>query len=167
EEFLPCERHIFEYGMRIGELELDFFRLSHDACQPVGMIIEENGIKLGIITDTGIVTPAMFRKLTNLNALLIEANHNVDMLRKGAYPLFLKKRISGDEGHLSNKQAGEALTQLIGQKTQTIVLAHLSQSNNTPETAYREVMDILNKNGISAGAITVAPRFSPHPLIVL
>ncbi|MCR4962294.1 MAG: MBL fold metallo-hydrolase [Firmicutes bacterium] len=167
EDFLPEERHIFEYGMEFGELSLDFFRLSHDACQPVGIVVQENGRKLAIITDTGTITPSMYRKVRGADAIFIEANHSRQMLYQGPYPYFLKKRILGDRGHLSNRQAGVALRRLIGENTKYVVLTHLSQNNNTPETAYREVMDELALLPEIPCRVSVAPRMSPHPLLIL
>ena len=167
EDFLPEERHIFEYGMTFAELSLDFFRLSHDACQPVGIIVKEKEQKLAIITDTGRITPSIYKKVSGADAILIEANYNSQMLWQGPYPYYLKKRILGDRGHLSNQQAGVALRQLIGANTKYVVLTHLSQNNNTPETAYREVMAELAHLPEIPCQVSVAPRMKPHPLLVI
>ena len=114
DDYFRWERHIFDYGMEIGDIGLDFFRLSHDAVQPVGLLLEHNGHQVGIATDTGMVTPSMYRKLSNVDGLVFEANHDTAMLQHGTYPLFLKQRVASDKGHLSNAQAAEALAKLAG-----------------------------------------------------
>lgn len=168
EDFLPNERHIFEYGMRIGDLSIDFFKLYHDAIQPVGIIVQDEISKIGIMTDTGKITSMMLKALCDVDAMIVEANYSVNMLNSGSYPAYLKKRISSDEGHLSNIQTGEALCRLISEKTKAIVLAHLSNNNNTPGLALSEVTQVLAKNGIvNYCTISVAPRFEPLPIIQL
>ena len=117
DDYFRWERHIFDYGMEIGDIGLDFFRLSHDAVQPVGLLFEHNGHRVAIATDTGMVTPSMYRKLSNLDGLIFEANHDTSMLMHGSYPFFLKQRVASDKGHLSNRQAAEALVKLAGAKT--------------------------------------------------
>ena len=92
---------------------MDFFRLSHDAVQPVGFLFSHNGKKVGIATDTGVVTPSMVRLLANADGMIFEANHDQEMLRQGPYPYFLKRRVASENGHLSNHQAGLALAELV------------------------------------------------------
>ena len=167
DDYLQNERHIFKYGMEIGDIGLDFFRLSHDAIQPVGLVFAHKDTKIGIATDTGTITPSMYRKLKNLDALVFEANHDRAMLMRGSYPMFLKQRVASEFGHLSNTQAAMALTELIGEKTKHIILAHLSDKNNTPYLALKTVTDILNANGVLSTAISIAPRKEAHPLIHL
>lgn len=165
-DYFRYERHIFDYGMEIGDLGLDFFRLSHDAVQPVGLLLQHDGHKVAVATDTGTITPSMHNKLHNIDGLIFEANHDLTMLQHGSYPLFLKRRVASDRGHLSNKQAAEALAQLVGPKTQHIILAHLSEKNNHPNLALQEVFGALGSCG-AGPMISIAPRRAAHPLIVL
>ena len=166
DDYFRWERHIFDYGMEIGDIGLDFFRLSHDAVQPVGLLLEHNGHQVGIATDTGMVTPSMYRKLSNVDGLVFEANHDTAMLRHGTYPLFLKQRVSSDKGHLSNAQAAEALAKLAGPKTKHIILAHLSEKNNMPQLALQEVSNAFTSDEGTPN-ISIAPRRAAHPLIAV
>ena len=152
--------------MEIGDIGLDFFRLSHDAVQPVGLLLEHNGHQVGIATDTGMVTPSMYRKLSNVDGLVFEANHDTAMLQHGTYPLFLKQRVSSDKGHLSNAQAAEALAKLAGPKTKHIILAHLSEKNNMPQLALQEVSNAFTSDEGTPN-ISIAPRRAAHPLIAV
>lgn len=168
EDFLQWERHRFDYGMEIGDLGLDFFRLSHDAIQPVGLVFDYLGQRVGVATDTGVLTPSMQRLLGNIDGIVFEANHCTEMLRRGPYPYYLKQRILSDRGHLSNVQAGAALQGLLGPRSQAVVLAHLSHVNNAPQLAYEQVLSQLEEcPHLSHVRITVAPRYVPHPLIYL
>lgn len=166
DEYPQWEENIFEYGMRVGEIGLDFFRLSHDAAQPVGFLLDHEGRRLGIATDTGLVTPSMARLLTNCDALIIEANHDVGMLARGPYSYALKQRVSSERGHLSNLQAGLALRELVGERTRAVVLAHLSATNNSPELALSQVRAALSASPEADHIqLSVAPRCAPHGLI--
>ena len=166
DDYFRWERHIFDYGMEIGDIGLDFFRLSHDAVQPVGLLLEHNGHQVGIATDTGMVTPSMYRKLSNVDGLVFEANHDKAMLRHGTYPLFLKQRVASDKGHLSNAQAAEALAKLAGPKTKHIILAHLSEKNNMPQLALQEVSNAFTSDEGTPN-ISITPRRAAHPLIAV
>ena len=166
DDYFRWERHIFDYGMEIGDIGLDFFRLSHDAVQPVGLLLEHNGHQVGIATDTGMVTPSMYRKLSNVDGLVFEANHDTAMLQHGTYPLFLKQRVSSDKGHLSNAQAAEAVAKLAGPKTKHIILAHLSEKNNMPQLALQEVSNAFTSDEGTPN-ISIAPRRAAHPLIAV
>ncbi|ATW26192.1 hypothetical protein DCMF_16720 [Candidatus Formimonas warabiya] len=156
----------YDYGMEIGDLKLEFFKTCHDAVQPVGIAFFHQDGEIGIATDTGCVTAGMKKVLAGANALIFEANHDEQMLKNGPYPYPLKKRIAGDRGHLSNRTAGEALTELITGDTRQVVLAHLSEVNNTPQIAFNSVAETLRETGIlDAVDLTVAPRYAAHPLI--
>lgn len=171
QDFLPWERNTYSYDMEIGELGLDFFRLSHDAAQPVGMVFTHSAAnaerKIGVVTDTGCVTPSMLRALSGVDGLVLESNHSLPMLMNGHYPLHLKRRIASENGHLSNTQAADLLRQ-VGQKAQSVLLAHLSSNNNTPQTALREFTARLSEGGGKlTAAVSVARRDAPGPLIAL
>ena len=148
----------------IGDLCLEAFPTSHDALESVGYVIRHGADALGIATDCGVFTSRMESKLKNLQALVLEANHDPEMLRKGSYPLYLKKRIAGIDGHLSNEDAGAALRKVAGGQTRKVMLAHLSQENNTREKALATVSIAIPT---SSPEISVAPRHTPGDWIRL
>ena len=123
----------------VKDLTLNPMRISHDAAEPVAYRISHGKQRLGIITDLGCYNDYTVECLRGMNALLIEANHDVNMLQVGPYPYYLKKRIAGERGHLSNELSGRLLCRLLNDKMQTIVLGHLSKENNLPELAYETV----------------------------
>lgn len=123
----------------VKDLTLNPMRTSHDAAEPVAYRISHGKQKLGIITDLGCYNDYTVESLQGMNALLIEANHDVNMLQVGPYPYYLKKRILGDRGHLSNELSGQLLSRVLNDNMQTIILGHLSKENNLPELAYETV----------------------------
>lgn len=123
----------------VKDLTLNPMRTSHDAAEPVAYRISHGKQKLGIITDLGCYNDYTVEALQGMNALLIEANHDVNMLQVGPYPYYLKKRILGDRGHLSNELSGQLLSRVLNDNMQTIILGHLSKENNLPELAYETV----------------------------
>ncbi len=123
----------------VKDLTLSPMRISHDAAEPVAYRISHGKQKLGIITDLGCYNDYTVECLRGMNALLIEANHDANMLQVGPYPYYLKKRIAGDRGHLSNELSGQLLCRLLNDGMQTIILGHLSKENNLPELAYETV----------------------------
>lgn len=129
--------------LELGQFKISFFPVHHDAADPVGMIIERNGLKLGYLTDTGHVCSNLELNLTNLDALIIEANHDLGMLEQAFYPDYVKDRIAGPKGHLGNIAAGELLSKMAKRKEplQHIVAAHISENSNTPELALRTLVD--------------------------
>ena len=122
----------------IGSFKITPFEVPHDASQTVGFKIQNNGKNLIIATDLGHVTARLRKKFEDADALVLESNHDVQMLKDGKYPYFLKKRILGMQGHLSNEQSAEVQANVISAKTKHILLAHLSQDNNEPEKALAE-----------------------------
>lgn len=123
----------------VKDLTLNPMRTSHDAAEPVAYRISHGKQKLGIITDLGCYNDYTVESLQGMNALFIEANHDVNMLQVGPYPYYLKKRILGDRGHLSNELSGQLLSRVLNDNMQTIILGHLSKENNLPELAYETV----------------------------
>ncbi len=123
----------------IKDLSLYPMHISHDAADPVAYRINHGTQKIGIITDLGCYTDYTVECLKDLDVLYLEANHDVHMLQVGSYPYYLKQRILGERGHLSNEAAGKLLSRLLHDKMQTIVLGHLSKENNLPELAYESV----------------------------
>ena len=129
----------------IGDFRITPFEVPHDASQTVGFKVQNNGKSLIVATDLGHVTPRLRKKFEDADALILESNHDVQMLKDGAYPAFLKKRILGKQGHLSNEQSSEVLANVLSEKTRHISLAHLSQDNNLPEKALEESKSALKK----------------------
>ena len=123
----------------VKDLSLYPMHTSHDAADPVAYRISHGSQKIGIITDLGCYTDYTVECLKDLDVLYLEANHDVHMLQVGPYPYYLKQRILGERGHLSNESAGKLLSRLLHDKLQAIVLGHLSKENNLPELAYESV----------------------------
>ena len=130
---VPDERCI------IKDIALYPVRTSHDAADPVAHRIVHDGRRIGLITDLGCYNDYTVECLRNLDLLYLEANHDVHMLQVGPYPYYLKQRILGERGHLSNESAGKLLSRLLHDNMQAIVLGHLSKENNLPELAYESV----------------------------
>ncbi len=127
----------------IGPLDLHPFATSHDACDPAGFTISCGPHKIGLATDLGKVTAMVKSHLKNCNLLIIEANHDPEMLIQGPYPWPLKQRIKSRLGHLSNLQAMELIKDISHENLRHIILAHLSETNNTPEMARQAFHDHL------------------------
>ena len=123
-------RHDDEFT--VGDFAIEAFKTSHDAVDPCGFVIKENGLQFGYCTDTGILMPPMLEKLRHCDGIVLESNHCPDMLANGPYPEFLKRRISSKRGHLSNKVAADGM-RLLGKDLPQVILAHLSETNNTTE----------------------------------
>lgn len=124
---------------QIGELTIEPIPISHDAADPVAYKIKNGGKSAAVITDLGTYDEHIIEKMKNLDALLLEANHDVHMLQVGAYPYPLKQRILGDRGHLSNELSGRLLGKVLHDEFKTVVLGHLSKENNYPALAYETV----------------------------
>ncbi|KAF0208755.1 MAG: MBL fold metallo-hydrolase [Actinomycetota bacterium] len=137
------------------------FRTSHDAADPVGYVFEDTrGRRIGIMTDTGVLTEEIAEAIAGCDVLGIEANHDYDMLENGPYPGFLKQRIRSDRGHLSNRSAGDALERLASDRLHTIVGLHLSEQNNHPRLARASLGAASRSLGLSA-EVHVASQRTP------
>jgi phosphoribosyl 1,2-cyclic phosphodiesterase len=123
----------------INELTVHPFAVSHDAAQPVAYRISREDKSIAVATDLGKYDDYTIDNLKDLDVLLLEANHDINMLQVGAYPYYLKQRILGDKGHLSNELSGRLLGKLISDKLKAVVLGHLSRENNYEELAYETV----------------------------
>ena len=153
--------------MDFGDFKVEPFRTSHDAPGSRGYIFKEGDKSFVYVTDTGYINHKLFDKLSNHDLYVFESNHDVEMLMHGPYPPWLKKRIRGDEGHLSNNQCGFYLSKFIGPKTKEIALAHLSHENNSPELAMKTVKNELEENGIEFNNIIIAKQRERTDLIKL
>ena len=152
---------IIEAGetLDIEGLTVKSFNTSHDAAESFGYTFEYGCKKTAVVTDLGRVTEEVRSAVCGATAVLLEANHDVDMLRVGPYPWQLQQRILGPNGHLSNEDSGRFALELAQQGVQHILLAHLSKENNNPKVAYKTVADILIKGGVEPGSLkmNVAP----------
>lgn len=130
-----CDLIEFESGYRFThrDLMIDPFPVTHDAADPIGFVIESSDGKTGFATDFGVVTRLIADKLSNSRMLVLEANHDVDMLMNGPYPWHLKQRIKSRHGHISNSESMELLEDLLHDGLEAVFLAHLSETNNSPE----------------------------------
>lgn len=139
------KRGEFETGeaVEFDGLQIRSFAISHDTADPVGFVIDDGHVRLGICTDTGISTRLIKRRLAQCDGLVLEFNHDPDMLKNGPYPQSLKQRVHSSQGHLSNSDAAGLLDSVIHDGLGQVVLAHLSETNNLPEIAYREAERVV------------------------
>ena len=127
------------------DMELHFISKCHDAADPVALTVRSDGCKLGLVTDLGRATSLVLHSIRDCDALVLEFNHDLQMLELGPYPLELKRRIRGPDGHLSNSQAAQILGEIAHEGLRFLVLAHLSEVNNHETVAFREAAMALSK----------------------
>lgn len=145
----------------IGDMVVHVFSIPHDVSGAVSYTVRDRESKFGIATDSGHISKEIIESLAGCESVIVEANHDVDMLMSGPYPYPLKKRILSDSGHLSNTLCGELCVNLAGLGTKSFWLGHLSEKNNLPNIAYKEVHKILTENGYNVGidvALNVIPK---------
>ncbi|MBC2082604.1 MBL fold metallo-hydrolase [Listeria welshimeri] len=145
----------FQFDMEtvksFGSMQVESFGVSHDAIEPMFYIFHNGNKKFVMITDTGYVSDRMKGHIAGADAYLFESNHDVEMLRMGRYPWNVKRRILGDEGHVSNEDAAIAMSEVITDQTKRIYLGHLSKDNNMKELARMSVTQTLISEGIDVG----------------
>jgi phosphoribosyl 1,2-cyclic phosphodiesterase len=151
----------------IRDLRIETFTKCHDAADPMGFVVSFNGMKLGLMTDLGRSTRVVEERLKRCQALIMEFNHDEEMLETGPYSLQLKRRIRGPDGHLSNRQAGELLSALSHRDLRCVVLAHLSEVNNTPEKAMREATRALAESRREGTRLIISRQHVSSPLITI
>lgn len=151
----------------IKDISVETFTKCHDAADPMGIVLSSNGIRMGLITDMGRSTHVVEDRLQRCHALILEFNHDLEMLEEGSYPLDLKRRIRGPDGHLSNGQAGDLLSALCHADLKKVVLAHLSRENNAPQRAVRVAEDVLVRRGQPHTEILISDQNEPLPLMTL
>jgi phosphoribosyl 1,2-cyclic phosphodiesterase len=139
----------------LGEVQLRPFAVPHDAAEPLQLVASDGDRRFGLLTDIGAPTPDVARALDGVHALQLECNHDAGLLMGGDYPYFLKQRIAGERGHLSNDQAAALLAMLDRSRLHTVAAAHLSRSNNRPERA-RAALDAVV--GATAAIVAVADQ---------
>lgn len=128
----------------VGDLQVTPFSIDHDAADPVGYRIEAEGKRVAVATDMGHYDDYIVTHLEQLDAMVIEANHDVRMLSTGPYPMSLKRRILSDHGHLSNESSGHLIDRILNPKVKHVFLGHLSKENNLPELALSTVQQEIN-----------------------
>jgi phosphoribosyl 1,2-cyclic phosphodiesterase len=129
--------HYFQSGrpFQIGDISVSPFTIPHDATDPVGFVFQAEGVRMALATDLGYITPNVKAQLKNVDLLLLESNHDLEMLRDGPYPWSVKQRVLSRVGHLSNEAAAEFLESSYDGQATYVILAHLSESNNLPDLA--------------------------------
>lgn len=132
----------------VGDLTLKSFDISHDAAHPVGYNIFYKNKKISLVTDTGCVKDSIANSIMDSDLLLVESNHDEDMVLIGPYPWPLKRRVLGEFGHMSNDTAGHLITRVVKRGNEIVLLGHLSKENNFPQLAYKTVENILKENCI-------------------
>jgi len=128
----------------IGDIEIQAYPVPHDACEPVQFVFSDGSLRLGVLTDVGSPTQHIVACLNGCDALILECNHDVNMLAKGPYPEYLKARVGGHYGHLNNRQAADLLRSIDTSSLQHIVAAHISDKNNTEEIACAALAEALS-----------------------
>lgn len=134
-----------------GDIDVETFGVSHDAAEPMFFTFHHEGKKLALATDLGYVSERIKGTVKDADTFVFEANHDINMLMMGRYPWNVKRRILGDLGHISNEAAGEALADVISDRTRRIYLAHLSRDNNMKDLARLSVAQTLKQRGFAVG----------------
>ncbi len=151
----------------VSGFQVEAFSVPHDAREPVGFVLEDSaGHRLGIAADLGSRTQLAWGRLHDLDALVLETNHDLQMLLRGPYPWHLKQRVAGRHGHLSNQEAAEGLAELVGDRLRHVVVYHLSQTNNQPALAAEAVQEQLDALG-SKAEVVLTYQDKPTDWVVL
>ena len=153
----------------IHDMNIKSFNIPHDAVAPMGYTVSARKKRISVATDFGTFTREIYDNIKDSEVILLESNHDVNMLKFGPYPYPLKRRILSEIGHLSNDDCGSAIVELIKCCTnKKIILGHLSNTNNQPDLAYQTVLNVLNENGIKQNqdiTLTMANRHNPSSYI--
>lgn len=155
--FMPGDR------FTLGPLEISSFSITHDATDPVGFVINSSEGRIGYATDLGIATRLVADQLKGARVLVLESNHDEQMLLNGPYPWPLKQRVHGRHGHLSNRAAAELLQKLAWEGLEAVFLAHLSQENNHPQLAGQTLKDCLAQHGLCQPQIFLGQQAQISP----
>lgn len=142
-----------EFGktIEIGSITVNAFSIPHDAAQPCGYSFSGGGKRITVATDIGEMHEDIFNVMSGSDGVLLESNHDIGMLMNGCYPYYLKQRIRGKNGHLSNDDASEVVAKLVSTGTKTLLLGHLSAENNRPEIALASSCEAIEKTGVRVG----------------
>ena len=143
-----------------GSMDIHPFSIPHDAADPVGYSFITSSGKYTLATDIGFMPESLFDHLQGSKQIILESNHDIEMLRFGSYPYYLKQRILSQKGHMSNELTSKVAVRLADSGTENIMLAHLSCENNTPEIAEITTLNALKSNGFDNVGLTVASRYA-------
>lgn len=163
--YIENYKFINSNNFNIKDITIDIIKTSHDASDSHGFILTNNNSSMVYVTDTGYINVKYHDILKNRNLYIFESNHDVEMLSNSNYPFQLRKRILSDKGHLSNYDSAKYLSEFIGDNTKYIMLAHLSEENNTQELAYETLIDRLNKTNKHVDNIIIAEQDKETELI--
>ena len=163
------QKKVIEPGceIHIADTRILAFSVLHDASEAVGYSFSCGNDKIVVATDLGQQTETLINELRGAKLIMLESNHDPEMLKRGRYPADLKKRVAGSRGHLSNAAAGMILAEVVVENYTYVYLAHLSEENNTPMLAYDTVDRILDANGVKPAGLYVADRFYPGEKVEL
>lgn len=150
---------ILQLENKIEDLKIECIPTSHDV-ESIGFLIQDTNASLVYITDTGYINQKQLKRLINKDIYIIESNHDEKMLMEGPYPYILKQRIISDKGHLSNRTVAGYLVDLVGDHTKYIILAHLSEKNNTEQLAYQTTKEFLEEHHIEKEILIAKPQES-------
>ena len=150
----------FQAGTRlaIGDIEIDSFTVPHDAVDPVGFSFRAEGIKIGLVTDLGYIPDSIRMHLRGMDLLILESNHDVEMLKVGPYPWSVKQRVMGRKGHLSNDVVSDYIRRDLDTSITTLVLGHLSENNNHPELVRLVASQALEGRALFTKLVVVEPK---------
>lgn len=159
-DFLKYYENILLYNdaVYLDDLTVDILKTSHDTSDSRGFILKSRGKSMLYMTDTGFVNQKYFKKIQNLDFYFFESNHDVEMLMHGPYPKWLKDRVAGPYGHLSNRDSAVYLAKIIGPDTKKILLAHLSQKNNTEDKVMETIKEVFEEYEVDFNNITCAKQ---------
>ena len=159
EGFVPA-LELFQAGSSfpIGDIEVTSFTIPHDAADPVGYCLKAEGIKISIATDLGYLPDSVRFHLHGSDLLMLESNHDVEMLKVGPYPWSVKQRVMGRMGHLSNDVACNFLRDEVDTRTSTVILGHLSEHNNHPEIVRLMASQALDRRSLFTKVVIADPK---------
>ncbi len=154
---------LFEAGRRltIGDIDIDTFTVPHDAVDPVAFCFRSQGVKVGVVTDLGYMPESVRRQIDGCDLLIIESNHDLDMLKVGPHPWFVKQRVMSRVGHLSNQAVSDFLSTDFDRSTSVVILSHLSDANNHPAIARLFAQSALDQASARDTRIVVAEQKRP------
>lgn len=165
---IACDRLEFitaGQAFTLKDLKISPFSIPHDAADPLGFTFEAGGIKIGHVTDLGYMTELVSQRLKGCHVMVLESNHDLEMLKVGPYPWSLKQRIMGREGHLSNESVARFFSDGFDGQARYVVLAHLSESNNHPDIARMVAFEALEPRGFDLECLYLASKAVPSPMI--
>ncbi|SHH82822.1 MBL fold metallo-hydrolase [Clostridium grantii] len=154
----------------INDMKITKYNISHDAVEPVGYTVEAENKKICVATDLGYFSDEVKEAISGADIVLLESNHDVQMVKFGPYPYNLKRRILSDVGHLSNDDCGKAIVHIAKGNCKRIILGHLSKTNNHPQLAYETVLSVLRENNVELNkdlCVDMAKRDMPSECIEL